>query len=140
MKSLKHYVMGICLLITAAICSGCGGAVNVRTLVPTVVTLPQGATAEQVGKAVRLALVGRGWSLENDAADSVDGQLTIRGDTVRVKISYDASSATILYLSGSRLSRGVAQEGAGSIVYSRWVQNLAKDIPIHLQRTLILGD
>lgn len=121
---------------------------QVRDLPPTIVRLPEGATEEQVGKAVKLALIGRGWEIERETASSVDAIIDHRLQRIVIRVLYTSRGATIHFVAGREAI--IENRASGPIVkywgnpspylYERWVANLAKDIPVHLRRNFILGD
>lgn len=116
-------------LLLTALLVGCASS-------PTAVQLQSGNSQRDVGKAVRLALAGRQWAITAESDGFVEAAQEHGATFARVRIDYDANSATIKLLESKYLdpSRPASQ---GEL----WVENLARDIPTHLRRVSIIdGD
>lgn len=92
---------------------------------PRVLLLSNATSQEAVGQAVRLALAGRKWHIDKQYLGLVEASLPHAGGVSRLSITYDASSASLT---------DVGNESDNSRM-SRWIENLAKDIPAHLARS-----
>lgn len=87
-----------------------------------------------VSKAIRLTLLERQWRLDKETDDSIQATL-LQGSgrvEITVRITFDASKASIAFVEDK------SREAVPPYRYSGWVDNLAKDIPVNLQRVQIL--
>ena len=58
---------------------------------PAPIDVPSGMTAVQVSKAVKAALLGRGWVVSNDQAAGVDGTLNGNDYVAKIHVAFDTA-------------------------------------------------
>lgn len=117
---------------------------------PRSVQIAQPASADDVRRAIKLALAGRHWAVEKEAPGLIHAGLTrpdMEGDTGVIALKYTAESVTITPLgvrhAGTDLNHfdsTVLGDGIGKTQMDRWVANLEKDIPVHLERERIRSE
>ncbi|MEO8809497.1 MAG: hypothetical protein ABI386_04540 [Rhodanobacter sp.] len=102
---------------------------------PTPIDVPAGMTAPQVGKAVKGALIGRGWVPANEQADGVDAMLSGKDYTAKIHVAFDTKQVKISYVDSSHLKYEVKKDGQRMIHanYMNWMRFLAQDIGRNLQ-------
>jgi hypothetical protein len=102
-----------------------------------------------VKKAVKLSLIDRQWTINSETDTTVTAT---QGDPqdrewLTVLVTFDAKKASIAYFNSQGRSEdystcSATNSSAGTPIssrtYFRWANNLAKDIPINLQRVQIL--
>lgn len=115
------------ILLGALLLAGCGAAG------PRVIPIETPATQVQVGKAVSLALVGRHWTIGAQRPGRTEATIETDLQRAKVALEYTASSVTIEVLEARLMDPTRPLNPVPG-----WVENLAKDIPVHLQRTVIL--
>jgi hypothetical protein len=102
---------------------------------PPPIPVPSELNAMQVGKAVKAALVGRGWMVSAEQADSVDA--TLHGDdyTAKIHVTFDNSKVSISYVDSTNLKYEVKRNGQRMIHanYTNWMRFLTQDIGRNLQ-------
>ena len=89
----------------------------------------------QLRKAVRAALLNRGWKLDNERPGALEAAIS-RKDAkhdckARVAVAYDAQQIVVRYVS----SEGLRYDAAAKTVlpdYNTWMDALAKDFPVYL--------
>lgn len=97
--------------------------------------VPAGMTSVQVAKAVKAALIGRGWVPGNEQADGVDGTLTGGDYTAKIHVAFDTAQVKITYVDSTDLKYEVKRDGTRLIHanYMRWMRFLTEDIGRNLQ-------
>ncbi|HEY0197464.1 MAG TPA: hypothetical protein VGC19_02840 [Rhodanobacter sp.] len=102
---------------------------------PPPVAVPSGLNAMQVGKAVKGALIGRGWVVNAEQADGVDATLHGHDYTAKIHVTFDASKVSISYVDSSNLKYEVKRNGQRMIHsnYMNWMRFLTEDIGRNLQ-------
>lgn len=95
-------------------------------------------STDNVLKAIKMALVHRGWTITELKPGIVDSTLNLRDHTARIEIDYSTTSVRIKYLDSTNLKYEV-KNGTPYIHknYLGWVENLATDIQGNL---LLLGN
>lgn len=122
----------------AFILGSCATAATQKT-----VALDQGSSVEQVRRAVKMALAGRHWAVEKEQPGEIQAALSrpdMSGDTAVATINYTQETVTI---TPGNVRRGGASDTSSRIAphhVERWIANLAKDIPVHLQRERIRSE
>lgn len=100
---------------------------------PDPIAVPAGLTAEQVAKAVKVSLVGRGWMLTQEEAGRIVSTLNLRAHMARIEVRYDQRAVNIRYLDSGEL---MYEEKKGERLihrnYLSWVQNVVQDITRNL--------
>ena len=89
---------------------------------------------DKVKQGLRMALIGRNWTVKNKGAGKLEGNIDVRGKhKLGVDISYNSSSFTIGYKSSENLNYEKKDDG----VYIHkngvsWIGNVKKDAVAHL--------
>lgn len=97
-----------------------------------------------VRKAIKLTLVDRHWDLDHETDTAIQATLNRPHESVSVtvRIAFDTSKASIVYVDSKAPEKGYRDGGELTSIrlstYRNWVNNLAKDIPANLQRVHIL--
>jgi hypothetical protein len=102
---------------------------------PPPVAVPDGLDAMQVGKAVKAALVGRGWMLSAEQVDGVDATLHGGDYTAKIHVAFDTRKVSITYVDSTNLKYEVERNGQRMIHsnYTNWMRFLTQDIGRNLQ-------
>jgi hypothetical protein len=102
---------------------------------PSPVTVPSDMTAVQVSKAVKGALLGRGWVVAAEQADGVDATLTGKDYVARIHVAFDTSQVKISYVDSTNLKYEVKKNGQRMIHvnFMGWMKYLTDDIGRNLQ-------
>lgn len=101
---------------------------------PPSIQIPAGVAQAQVGREVKRALLGRGWSINQERPGEVESTLYLRGHEVRIAIGYDARAVRITYLASANLDYEEV-DGKRWIHsnYLGWIGFLAGDIANNLR-------
>ena len=94
--------------------------------------LPAGATFEQVEQSVLTALTSRGWQIVSRSEGAVEAQYARRDFSVNIRVSYTASTFSVIYLD----SVGLRYDPEDQTIhrnYNRWISNLRVDIARYVQ-------
>ncbi len=102
---------------------------------PAPIDVPSGMTAVQVSKAVKAALLGRGWVVSNDQAAGVDGTLNGNDYVAKIHVAFDTAQVKITYVGSTHLKYEVKKNGARLIHsnYLGWMKFLSGDIARNLE-------
>lgn len=102
---------------------------------PAPIDVPAGMTAVQVGKAVKAALLGRGWVVGNTQQNGVDGTLNGNDYVAKIHVAFDTSKVQISYVDSSNLKYEVKNNGERLIHtnYVGWMKYLSGDIARNLE-------
>jgi hypothetical protein len=97
---------------------------------PPPIDVPAGLTAVQVSKAVKGALVGRGWAVTSERADGIDSTLTGNDYTANIHVAFDTRQIKITYVGSTNLKYEVKKNGQRMIHtnYMGWMRYLSGDI------------
>lgn len=102
---------------------------------PAPVDIPAGMTAVPVGKAVKAALLGRGWVVSNDQSDGVDGTLKGNGYAAKIHVAFDPRQVKITCVDSAHLKYEVKKDGE-HLIHTHdmgWMKFLGGDIARHLE-------
>lgn len=107
---------------------------------PPAVQVPAGLAGDAVGREVKRALLGRGWSINQARPGQIESTLYLRGHEVRIAITYDADAVHIAYLASANLDYEQA-DGKRWIHsnYLGWIGFLRGDIANNLPIAAQLG-
>jgi hypothetical protein len=107
---------------------------------PVTVELTTKASAAQVRKAVKLAVLNRRWEISNEKGNSFDATYTRESKraslTAKINVTHSANKVTIKYVSSDGMSYNASNRSINRN-YNAWVGNLEKDIPIYVEREVI---
>jgi hypothetical protein len=132
------------VLSVAALCLALlpGAALARRAKVEAVnnptINIETKATAAQVKKAVKLAVLNRKWNISNEKGNEFDATYDHHfgrsNSSATIHITHSPKTVTIKYVT----SEGLDAEGTQiSRAYNMWVENLVKDIPIYVEREVV---
>jgi hypothetical protein len=130
MRTVLAVAVTLALLPAGAFARGKAVEINNPTI-----ELTTRASPSQVKKAVKLAVLSRGWTISNEKAGAFDATYSRanRRDNLMAKIhvSYDTHEVKVKYVT----SEGLGADG-DSIhpTYNKWIDMLARDIPIYVER------
>ena len=97
------------------------------------VELSEGHTLEQVSKAIKKSLAGRGWTLLESKDNEITARLNLRSHMAKVRFEFDTKNVTIHYVDSKNLDfkekKGVKKIHRN---YNKWIYNLERDISNHL--------
>ena len=96
---------------------------------PPPLSIPTGATAADVEKAIVSSGVQRHWHVLDKNPGSILLEYAPREFSVKVKVTYDTKVVNIAYADSSNME--YSQENGVPVIhpnYNRWVNNLAHDI------------
>lgn len=102
---------------------------------PAPISVPAGLTDVQVGKAVKAALIGRGWTVTGDQPGSASASLSRDEWMAKIRVDYDTSHVQIRYVDSSHLKYEVKRDGTRLIHsnYMGWMKFLSGDIGRNLE-------
>ncbi|HEY8683601.1 MAG TPA: hypothetical protein VIM06_10560 [Rhodanobacter sp.] len=101
---------------------------------PAPIDVPSGMTSTQVSKAIKAALLGRGWAVTTEQADGIDSTLTGSDYTAKIHVAFDTSKVSISYVDSTHLKYEV-KNGQRLIHtnYMNWMHFLSGDIASNMQ-------
>ena len=96
------------------------------------------ASASQIKKGVKMAVLNRKWTISNEKGNEFDASYTKkerRGDlTAKIHVTYGPKQVKISYAG----SENMDADGTNiNRYYNSWVKNLEKDIPIYIEREVV---
>lgn len=102
---------------------------------PAPISVPAGLTDVQVGKAVKAALIGRGWTVTGDQPGSASASLSRDEWMAKIRVDYDTKQVQIRYVDSSHLKYEVKRDGTRLIHsnYMGWMKFLSGDIGRNLE-------
>lgn len=97
---------------------------------PAPIAVPAGLTDVQVGKAVKAALLGRGWTVAGEHPGSVDGSLSRDNWIAKIRVDYSVQQVHIRYVDSTNLKYEIKRDGTRLIHsnYMNWMKFLHDDI------------
>ena len=128
----------LCLALLPAIASARMRSEEIEN--PTI-ELSTKASAAQVKKAVKMAVLNRQWTISNEKGNEFDA--TYQRDNRRehlmakIHITYSTKEVSIKYVASDGLS---AEGNTIHPTYNKWVANLQKDIPIYVEREVTASE
>jgi hypothetical protein len=111
------------------------GARQVPLTDPQPIAVPAGLKVEQVSKAIRAALAGRGWTVTSEESGHIVSTLNVREHMAKIDIVFDVQTITIKYLESGELM--YAEKKGQRMIhrnYLNWILNLVND----MNRNLVL--
>ncbi len=104
---------------------------------PPPIAITTKMSADNVLKAIKMALVHRGWTITATKPGEVDSTLSLRDHIARIVIGYDTAQVRIKYVDSTNLKYEV-KNGTPYIHknYLSWIENLVHDIQGNL---MLLG-
>ena len=100
---------------------------------PAPIEVPQNITLQNVGKAIEISLLRRGWTASNKTPTGMDGTLHLREHTAVIHIEFDAARIAVRYVSSTNLKYEESKGGREIHKnYLGWIQNLVTDIKANL--------
>lgn len=105
---------------------------------PPAIPVPAKLTAKDVSKAIRAAIVLRGWVAAKDENGVIDAILNVRTHEVKVAIKYDPKQVEIKYVDSKNLDYD--EKGGTRHIhkkYNQWIGNMVGDITRSLQAEAI---
>jgi hypothetical protein len=105
---------------------------------PPPISVPAKLSAKDVSKAIRAAIVQRGWVVAKDENGLIDAVLDVRKHEAKVAIKYDPKQIQITYVGSTNLDYD-EKGGARHIhkKYNQWIDNMVGDIQRSLQAEAI---
>ena len=102
---------------------------------PAPISVPAGMTDVQVSKAVRAALMGRGWTIAGEQPGTVNASLSRDNWVAKIRVDYDTRKVQIRYVDSTHLKYEVKRDGTRLIHsnYMGWMQYLSGDIGRNLE-------
>jgi hypothetical protein len=102
---------------------------------PAPIAVPAGLHDVQVGKAVKAALLGRGWTVAGEQPGSVSASLSRDNWVARIRVDYTTEKVQIRYVDSTHLKYEVKRDGTRLIHsnYMGWMQFLSGDIGRNLE-------
>ncbi len=135
MKSLARCFLLLALTFSLGTAYAARGAKTM--VIPEPIAVPAKMTEQNVAKAIRFSLLGRGWSWEkaDEKPGSIDTTLNVRQHMLKMRISYGGGVVSMSYLDSAVLKYEV-DEGVPKIHpnASKWMDLLAQDIRTNLAR------
>lgn len=105
------------------------GARQVPLTDPEPIAVPAGLKSDQVGKAIKAALVGRTWAITSEDPGHIVSTLNLREHMAKIDIVYDVQTIRIKYLDSGELL--YAEKKGQRMIhhnYLNWIQNLVNDM------------
>ncbi|WP_283624103.1 LptM family lipoprotein [Morganella morganii] len=123
MKKMKGVLTA--LAVTALL----GGCARTAPIMTPETAITANVSADKVKNAILEAGQKRDWIMTPVSPGVIEGKLIARDHSVRIKVTYNATSYKISYVDSQNLR---AADGKIHKNYNRWVNNLDKDIQIRL--------
>jgi len=128
------------LLLAPVLLLSLGARSAERMYEPGPIEIPDGASREDVLKAIERSLVARDWSVdkklisEEGAASEVAATLYVRVHTVTIRIEFDDEQIRIHYVSSAKMAFRERKNKERFIhpKYTQWIRNLEKDLKSEL--------
>ena len=100
---------------------------------PPIVVSPN-VNAGDVPKAIKIALLRRGWTTTIDKPGEIDATLHLREHSADIAITYDTRAIQIAYVNSTNLKYETKKDGERLIHknYLGWIENLVVDIKANL--------
>jgi len=110
--------------------------------VPPPIEIPRGTVPESVAKAIRLALLGRGWSVDKEnlagsgGTSEIVSTLNIRVHSLTIRIEFDEKQIQMHYATSTNLGYMETTKNEKFIHPScaTWLKNLESDIKIEFTK------
>ena len=101
---------------------------------PAPIPLSAKISEDQATKAIKMALLHRGWEATAEKAGEIDATLHLRDHVAEIAITFDASSIQIHYVNSSNLKYEIKKDGTRLIHtnYLSWIENIVLDIKTNL--------
>jgi len=101
---------------------------------PAPIPVSAKTTQDQAAKAIKMALLHRGWEATAEKPGEIDATLHLRDHVAEIAINYDATSIQIHYVNSTNLKYEVQKDGTRLIHtnYLSWIQNIVLDIKTNL--------
>lgn len=130
--------LALCLALAPAAVFARGKAEPINN---ATIPLTTKASASQIKKGVKMAVLNRKWTIANEKGGSFDASYTKperRGDmTARIHVTYSNKEVKINYAG----SENMGADGTNIHPwYNKWVNNLVKDIPIYIEREVVASE
>jgi hypothetical protein len=110
------------------------GARQVPLTDPAPIAVPAGIALKDVGKSIKVALVGRQWLVSDDQPGHIAATLNLREHMAKIDVTYDEKAINLKYVDSKEL---LYEDKKGERLihrnYLNWVQNLVTDISRNLQ-------
>jgi hypothetical protein len=119
--------------LVASVLFGVAGAAVAARAVELVyvdpVPVPAGLEQAKVVKVIKLALVGRNWTVSKEEPGYIEGTLNLRKHMVKVGISYGRTEVKFKYVDSAEMNYR-ERDGAEYIHpnYYKWLNNVRSDI------------
>jgi hypothetical protein len=101
---------------------------------PAPIPLSAKVSEDQATKAIKMALLHRGWETTAEKPGEIDATLHLRDHVAEIAVAYDASSIQIRYVNSTNLKYEVQKDGSRLIHtnYLSWINNIVLDIQTNL--------
>ncbi len=103
---------------------------------PAPIAVPAGVTLKDVAKSVKVALIGRTWTVSDEQPGHIVATLTKPDYTAKIDVTFDEKAVNLKYLDSTDL---LYEEKKGQRMihrnYLNWIQYLVTDISKNLQLT-----
>ena len=108
---------------------------KVQPIYDAEISVPPKAQSEDISKAIRSALIARGWTVTKEDQDVIESQIHVRSHTAAIRIPFNEQSIRIRYVSSDHLLYS-QESGTASIHrnYNKWIKLLEQDISSNLVR------
>ncbi|WP_369817571.1 hypothetical protein [Pantoea sp. RIT-PI-b] len=127
-KEMMNKKIGLMLLVTAALLSGC--ASRTAPIKNVSQTVAQSYSDEQMKQAIIQAGTTNKWTMTPVGPGAIDGYLAARGYSADIRVNYTANSYQILYVSSQNLKAGSGQIHRN---YNVWIDRLDRSIQTRLK-------
>ena len=93
------------------------------------IRMPATATAEYVSKAIKSALIERGWTVQREENGVIEAKIFVRSHSAEIRIPFNREYAHIQYVSSTNLlydeKHGIKYIHRN---YNKWIKLLERDI------------
>ncbi|HQQ63335.1 MAG TPA: hypothetical protein PLF22_07155 [Pseudomonadales bacterium] len=132
MKVFFHrYVL---LMLLAVVVVGCSTQKPLQNITNS--PIPAALTLKQVEKAIVAAGVIKGWQMKVVQPGVIEGSLTLRVHTARIRINYTNSVYNITYVDSTALDYS-AEKNLIHRNYNNWITGLDRQIQAELGRSAL---
>lgn len=129
--TFKSLIVGLAVLTFTA-CSGPAIYTGGDAPVSQIGNIP---SLEQVDKAVKDSLIGRGWIPQKNSNQSYIGLYKRRSLMAKIKVLFNTNTFTIKHLESKNLDYDASDQSIHE-TYNRWIQNLEHDIRKRVDRNV----
>jgi hypothetical protein len=102
---------------------------RVEPIYDAVIRVPATATMEDIAKAIKHALIERGWTVQREENGMIEAKIFVRSHTADIRIPFDKEYVHVQYVSSTNLlydeKHGIKHIHRN---YNKWIKLLERDV------------